>query len=199
MTGSTRTCPKCGAPMRLRTSGRGENAGGQFWGCSRYPQCKGTTDASSSSEAVAERRADPPSAVSGTGVETGRPTRWTDRGALRGTNRATSRWRARPGWLIVRRAEDEEVIAKLLSQTRILRRRRSTKALPKMQWIASVLTKILQRGQIPWVTMGVEQAAIRAHGLREHLEDLGPEEIELGWRIQVARAGGATLRRSREG
>ena len=183
MTGSTRMCPKCGAPMRLRTAGRGENAGGQFWGCSQYPRCKATMDASGSTEAVAERRADQPSAVSGTSVETGRPTRWTDRGALPGYESSYVSIGARPGWLTVRRAEDEEVIAKLLSQTRILRRRRSTKALPEMQWIASVLTKILHRGQIPWVTTGVEQATIRAHGLTEHLEDLGPEEIELGWRI----------------
>lgn len=36
-TSSTPTCPRCGSPMRLR-SGRY----GQFWGCSRYPGCKGT-------------------------------------------------------------------------------------------------------------------------------------------------------------
>lgn len=33
----TPTCPRCGSPMRRR-SGRY----GQFWGCSRYPGCKGT-------------------------------------------------------------------------------------------------------------------------------------------------------------
>lgn len=36
-TSGTRTCPRCGSPMRRR-SGRY----GQFWGCSRYPVCKGT-------------------------------------------------------------------------------------------------------------------------------------------------------------
>lgn len=34
-------CPKCGAPMALRTAQRGPNAGNQFWGCSNYPQCRG--------------------------------------------------------------------------------------------------------------------------------------------------------------
>jgi restriction system protein len=34
-------CPKCGSPMVLRTARRGTNAGSQFYGCSRYPQCKG--------------------------------------------------------------------------------------------------------------------------------------------------------------
>lgn len=36
-TSRTPTCPRCGSPMRRR-SGRY----GQFWGCSRYPGCKGT-------------------------------------------------------------------------------------------------------------------------------------------------------------
>lgn len=36
-------CPKCGSDMVLRTAKRGANAGNQFWGCERYPQCKGTT------------------------------------------------------------------------------------------------------------------------------------------------------------
>lgn len=38
---STPTCPKCGAPMVLRTATKGVNAGNQFWGCSKYPACKG--------------------------------------------------------------------------------------------------------------------------------------------------------------
>jgi restriction system protein len=35
------TCPKCGAPMTLRTAKRGNNAGNSFYGCTRYPDCKG--------------------------------------------------------------------------------------------------------------------------------------------------------------
>lgn len=31
--------------MVLRTARRGRNAGGSFWGCRRYPRCKGTRDA----------------------------------------------------------------------------------------------------------------------------------------------------------
>ena len=36
-----RTCPKCGSPMVLREAKNGQNAGKQFWGCSRFPQCNG--------------------------------------------------------------------------------------------------------------------------------------------------------------
>lgn len=36
------SCPQCGAAMAKRTAKRGGNAGNVFWGCSRYPDCKGT-------------------------------------------------------------------------------------------------------------------------------------------------------------
>jgi predicted RNA-binding Zn-ribbon protein involved in translation (DUF1610 family) len=35
------TCPKCGSPMVLREAKNGQNAGKQFWGCSKFPECKG--------------------------------------------------------------------------------------------------------------------------------------------------------------
>jgi len=40
-------CPKCNSPMVRRTARKGPNAGGQFWGCIRYPRCKGTRNISS--------------------------------------------------------------------------------------------------------------------------------------------------------
>jgi restriction system protein len=35
------SCPRCNSQMVLRTAKKGANAGNQFWGCSRYPECKG--------------------------------------------------------------------------------------------------------------------------------------------------------------
>lgn len=35
-------CPKCGAPMAVRTAKGGKSPGSQFWGCTSYPNCKGT-------------------------------------------------------------------------------------------------------------------------------------------------------------
>ena len=35
-------CPNCGKPMVLRTARKGQKAGQPFWGCSGYPDCKGT-------------------------------------------------------------------------------------------------------------------------------------------------------------
>ena len=42
---NTVKCPRCGSSMVLRTARRGRNAGGQFYGCSRYPKCKETLPA----------------------------------------------------------------------------------------------------------------------------------------------------------
>ena len=36
------TCPKCNSDMVLRTARKGPNAGSQFWGCPRFPACRGT-------------------------------------------------------------------------------------------------------------------------------------------------------------
>jgi DNA-binding helix-hairpin-helix protein with protein kinase domain len=35
-------CPRCGSAMVRRTASRGLNVGSEFWGCSRFPQCRGT-------------------------------------------------------------------------------------------------------------------------------------------------------------
>jgi len=34
-------CPNCRSEMVMRTAQKGPNAGGQFWGCSRFPKCRG--------------------------------------------------------------------------------------------------------------------------------------------------------------
>jgi len=35
-------CPVCQSPMVIRTARRGKTAGNSFWGCTRYPKCRGT-------------------------------------------------------------------------------------------------------------------------------------------------------------
>ena len=39
---SSVACPECGSKMVLRTAQKGPNPGQQFWGCSRFPKCRGT-------------------------------------------------------------------------------------------------------------------------------------------------------------
>jgi HJR/Mrr/RecB family endonuclease len=40
LTDTRKFCPKCEYQMKLRTTNSGQNAGRQFWGCSRYPACR---------------------------------------------------------------------------------------------------------------------------------------------------------------
>lgn len=35
-------CPRCGAAMAIRSVREGERAGQEFWGCARYPVCRGS-------------------------------------------------------------------------------------------------------------------------------------------------------------
>jgi len=39
---STPDCPVCGTSMVRRVAKKGGNAGEAFWGCSHFPQCRGT-------------------------------------------------------------------------------------------------------------------------------------------------------------
>jgi restriction system protein len=38
----TPSCPACNAAMVKRTATRGDSPGSKFWGCSRFPKCRGT-------------------------------------------------------------------------------------------------------------------------------------------------------------
>jgi restriction system protein len=40
--GAAPTCPKCGTAMVKRTAKQGAHIGSEFWGCPRYPACRGT-------------------------------------------------------------------------------------------------------------------------------------------------------------
>jgi restriction system protein len=40
---SSPVCPKCGSGMQLRTAKKGPHSGKKFWGCERYPNCRGIT------------------------------------------------------------------------------------------------------------------------------------------------------------
>ena len=41
---SSPACPLCGSRMVRRTAKRGQHAGSEFWGCQRYPECKGIVE-----------------------------------------------------------------------------------------------------------------------------------------------------------
>lgn len=43
-------CPKCGERMVLREARKGKDAGSQFWGCPRFPRCRGVRGISTASD-----------------------------------------------------------------------------------------------------------------------------------------------------
>jgi four helix bundle suffix protein len=51
-------CPKCGKPMLRRTARQGPKTGQTFWGCSGYPDCKGTLTVSPSEKSDESDRPD---------------------------------------------------------------------------------------------------------------------------------------------
>jgi restriction system protein len=54
----TPTCPACGKAMVLRTARQGKQSGSRFWGCSGYPECKGTRPVEASDGSVGSDRSD---------------------------------------------------------------------------------------------------------------------------------------------
>lgn len=44
------SCPACGKPMRQRTAKTGPKTGRTFWGCTGYPDCRGTREMSDQSD-----------------------------------------------------------------------------------------------------------------------------------------------------
>jgi len=40
-----RICPKCGKEVVLRVAKKGAYSGKKFWGCSKFPDCRGVVSA----------------------------------------------------------------------------------------------------------------------------------------------------------
>jgi ATP-dependent helicase HepA len=53
-TSDEQVCPDCGSPMVARVAGKGPRAGQSFWGCSRFPICRGTRAAEGSEDVAGE-------------------------------------------------------------------------------------------------------------------------------------------------
>ncbi len=51
-------CPVCGQPMLKRTARKGPGTGQSFWGCSGYPDCKGTLSVSPPDKADPSHKSD---------------------------------------------------------------------------------------------------------------------------------------------
>ncbi len=208
------SCPSCGAPMKLRTARTGRNAGGQFWGCTQFPECRGTRDFG---EPDNDRGPDQPSRRHGL-----LPVEWIEGahgahrpdfipeylsvGAIPGVLHHVLSQEFRPqqelGELLGMHAElsmEERLRVSLrqaLSQCVLLSRRgRERQGVGEDALLASaLLVKLLRRGRAPLATLGVEREALRAHGLLDRVRELDAESQEVGWEAR----SGASLRASPE-
>lgn len=172
--------------MVLRTARKGRNAGGQFWGCSDYPTCKGTGDASEVDVAADEH-------VSASEVQPRRRMRrrveWRD-GTLQ-----------RDGW-VARYTHGGGSLRSIDVPAGLLRRfgacwiaREDVESYrpadPGTRRVIALVRKILQRGSTPPLHPAAEQELLEAHDFGDRIRpsllpgDLAPrlepgETVPLG-------------------
>ncbi len=175
--------------MVLRTAARGPNAGKQFWGCARFPGCKGArpagpqTDSRSTSTHLDVPNPLEPRRSSALQL----PVAWVEGARRSGFIPEYVSVGAMPGVLRDRLGK-HPALEKLLTQCHFLSRRGRSRqdATPHARLVSALLGKILQRGRTPLPTLEVEREALRLHGFLERAHDLSADGIEIGWELQDA-------------
>ena len=179
---SIQTCPVCASDMLLRTARRGKNAGGQFWGCSNYPKCKGivafdsddgklNNDATQSTEKLQS--------------DNGRtePVYWRDSMPKGPYYREYVSIGSMPGFASDQPALRSKSTRRTISQTLLLTKRQSLIEVSEEQKIlSSVIQKILTRGVLPLSTLRVEEALINLAGISGNVQKFDERNSELGWK-----------------
>ena len=176
------TCPLCNSSMVLRTARRGRNAGGQFWGCSNYPQCRGIRPAD---EAGSPPPEDESSAytVSQSNKRFLLPVHWQDglpRGEFHSEYVSIG---AVPGFVLDQSALCDPDVRHVASQALLLSKRSQLREVSEHQKaIASIIQKLLTRGTLPLSTLRVEEALVGLSGVADHTVKLDERNIEVGWK-----------------
>lgn len=170
--------------MVLRTAKIGRNAGGRFWGCPRFPLCRGTRDDNGESVQSGSLSSDagpsPATPAEPTSLAS-LPVAWIEEAARNDFVAEYVSVGAIPG--VVREHLSRDVrIERALSQCVLLSRRsRPRQAVEHARLASGLLVKMLQRGRTPLPTLEVEREALRAHRLLESVRDLKAEGVETGW------------------
>lgn len=174
--------------MILRTAKRGRNTGNQFWGCSKYPRCRGTRDVND--ESVDDSHPRPTANFVADAPEQPRsfaalPVTWVE-GATR--TEYVSEYvsvGAMPGIFreVLTHQPDLEPI---LSQCLLLtpRGRPRSGATDHARLVSALLVKMLQRGRNPLPTLEVERESLRTYGLAQSAINLADEGEEEGWELR---------------
>lgn len=186
--------PTCGRPMTLRTARRGPNAGGQFWGCTDYPRCKGTRqyNDSDTDEKTYSQPDSHDSAVSPTpeaNPSKPQPVHWSDGTPRPGWDTVYASIGSVPGFLAERvKALGSERVKRLLSDTAFFKNRANPNHSipgPDVEFIGQIIQKLLQRGLAPLPTVQIE--SVIAQNLDfPHLKEMDPEGPDVGWKIRGA-------------
>lgn len=165
------TCPVCGSRMVRRTARTGERAGRDFWGCSRFPSCRGTVN-------IAEEGGS--SVIANDGPAFRRRQVWADFGT-RGSwtsfyAPAGGRLRAWDPLL----GEQATPWARAVSQAAFFIS--GTSASPTESVVVDVLRRLLTRGDRPPVDLAVESWVIDSVGWSDRVvthRDPGDASVRL--------------------
>ncbi len=148
-------CPECSSAMVLKRATKGPNAGGEFWGCFRYPTCKGIVSRDSGQALPREPSKRKVELIDGSTLRDGWLIRYTPGGAsLRAIQYPKGfAERLAPMW-IAREEVDSARVADAPSQRTL-----------------GVIRKILQRGSHPPVPPAVESMILSADPRELELEE----------------------------
>lgn len=176
--------------MMVRVAKRGPNAGNQFWGCTKYPTCKGTRPFDQGSSVDGAQS--PPPTVGGV-ADSGIPIVWSDAASRAGWGVEYTTIGAYPGFARDHLVPDEYSLARALSQTALLfDRRRDQAPTDAARLLGTLLSKLLQRGRTPLPTLNVEKASLKAHGLIDWIQELPAADPEIGIELSRGFAGKVT-------
>src|SRR5690554_2400642 len=170
--------------MTLRTARQGPNAGNQFWGCSKFPACKGTRPFEGATEetgGAAESSDGERESSKGSDLV---PVDWRDGTPRLGWESLYVSVGAVPGFLA--RASDafkSRRVEGLLGDTAVFRNTSNAinaTSQDGCEFIVQIALKLLQRGSAPLPTLGLETAAAKELSLLG-LSQADPNAPEIDW------------------
>ena len=168
--------------MVLRTARRGKNAGGQFWGCTAYPKCKGIVSfvdvENQKNEDVKSVHRD------GAGLSSyqSEPVHWRDSFPRGDYYSEYVNIGAVPGFVAGKVNLADGSASRAASQTLLLSKRyHPDEVSDDEKAISSVLQKLITRGALPLSTLRVEETVIRTCKLAQNVSGMDDKNSEVGW------------------
>lgn len=164
----TPSCPKCNSSTILRTARSGKRPGSQFYGCSRFPQCRGIVNINQETQGEQKESLESSDEPDHHGVQNA--VEWTDSVIREDWVTEYLNIGSRP----FIKFDHDEAFSKseerFLTQSVFIYRRypkaqRELDETSKSLFIASILQKILTRGSCPSTLPRLEEAALNKVGI----------------------------------